>query len=319
MVERLLWEQEVVGSNPAAPTCSREQPFDDRVKGLSHCGDESYAIERAVQAQDFEQTPLRGVIRRKPVLPKGLREFKHLHDQFGALVVRAVHHVELQLDRREPVTKLGVLGGEDVLFDPAVETEIQQAVHLSHQERLLALEFAPLGQRLLLGVVGVGDDHVADPEAGLVVLDPHGVEDRQHLPIDLGLDHTDAGMARCGVPGAAVVDVGLDAGLGLLELPLSGHRAAAMATPHELAPVGRLVGAVDVPAQERLHAVPGAAFDERFLSARVPLPLEGNLSDVRPVPEDVVDLAPREPRHVGQVSTLNRHPLRALNHHPLNL
>jgi hypothetical protein len=37
--------QEVVGSNPAGPTVFQVKPFGADVEGLSHCRDESYAIE----------------------------------------------------------------------------------------------------------------------------------------------------------------------------------------------------------------------------------------------------------------------------------
>jgi hypothetical protein len=48
------WGAEVVGSNPAGPTIFSDQPFGEDVEGLSHCGDESYAFETAVQKHDFE-------------------------------------------------------------------------------------------------------------------------------------------------------------------------------------------------------------------------------------------------------------------------
>ena len=42
---RQLGVLKVVGSNPATPTIFRKKPFGEYVEGLSHCGDEVYAIE----------------------------------------------------------------------------------------------------------------------------------------------------------------------------------------------------------------------------------------------------------------------------------
>jgi hypothetical protein len=36
---------EVGGSSPLTPTNVEEKPFGENVEGLSHCGDESYAVE----------------------------------------------------------------------------------------------------------------------------------------------------------------------------------------------------------------------------------------------------------------------------------
>ena len=55
-------DQEVAGSNPVAPTILRNEPFGENVEGLSHCGDETYVIESAVQKDDFEDSTFRRVI-----------------------------------------------------------------------------------------------------------------------------------------------------------------------------------------------------------------------------------------------------------------
>ena len=35
-LERLVWDQEVAGSNPVTPTIFRKKPFGEYVEGLSH-------------------------------------------------------------------------------------------------------------------------------------------------------------------------------------------------------------------------------------------------------------------------------------------
>lgn len=62
-----------------APTVCLEKPFGQQAEGLSHFGDETYAIERAVQTEDFEDSTFFDVVSGKPVLPKALRKFKRLH------------------------------------------------------------------------------------------------------------------------------------------------------------------------------------------------------------------------------------------------
>jgi hypothetical protein len=47
-----------MGSNLVAPTIFRNKPFGQQVEGLSHCGDETCAFERAVQTEDFEDAAL---------------------------------------------------------------------------------------------------------------------------------------------------------------------------------------------------------------------------------------------------------------------
>jgi len=64
-------------SNPVAPTFFRNEPFGENVEGLSHFGDESCAVERAVQTHDFEDSTLCIVVGGKPLLlPTCLRSSK---------------------------------------------------------------------------------------------------------------------------------------------------------------------------------------------------------------------------------------------------
>jgi hypothetical protein len=65
------------GSNPAAPTLFQKKPFSENVEGLSHCGDESCAIETLVQKHDFEHSPLLEGISGKPLLPWCLRSINN--------------------------------------------------------------------------------------------------------------------------------------------------------------------------------------------------------------------------------------------------
>src|SRR5690606_1060758 len=65
------------------------------------CGDKSCVFEHAVQKHDFEDPTLRSVIGGKPLITKGLQKFKSFRGQL--FVVAAVHQVQLQLDRGQPV------------------------------------------------------------------------------------------------------------------------------------------------------------------------------------------------------------------------
>ena len=99
------------------PDFFRNEPFGENVEGLSHCGGESYAIEYAVQKHDFEQTTLFGVVGGKPLLPYRLHRFKKSRRQLCRFVVGAVHGIELQLDRGQPVPQFRVFVCEAFLAD----------------------------------------------------------------------------------------------------------------------------------------------------------------------------------------------------------
>jgi hypothetical protein len=75
-----------------------------------------------------------------------LREFKHFGREFGRLVVGAVQSVQLQLDGRQPVPKLGVLLGEGVLIHSITESEVQQVVLPGARDRALRT-IAAVGRR----------------------------------------------------------------------------------------------------------------------------------------------------------------------------
>ncbi len=51
-LERMVWDHEVEGSNPFAPTILKNGPFGADVEGLFYCAAKTYAIERAVQEHD---------------------------------------------------------------------------------------------------------------------------------------------------------------------------------------------------------------------------------------------------------------------------
>lgn len=59
--------------------------------------------------------------------------------------MRAIDDVQLKLDGGQAIAELGVLVGVSLLIDLIVDPEVEQPVLLSDQERLLPLEFGPLG------------------------------------------------------------------------------------------------------------------------------------------------------------------------------
>ena len=56
----------LTGSNPVAPTIVKIEPFGESVKGLSLLWDKTYAFERPVQTDDFEDSTLCSVVSDKP-------------------------------------------------------------------------------------------------------------------------------------------------------------------------------------------------------------------------------------------------------------
>lgn len=83
-------------SRLVAPTIFRNKPFGEDVEGLFHFRAESYAVQGAVQTDDFEDAAFRGVVGGKRLLFQGLREVKHCHRQFGCFIIPAVQNVPLR-------------------------------------------------------------------------------------------------------------------------------------------------------------------------------------------------------------------------------
>jgi hypothetical protein len=115
------------------------EPFGENVEGLSYCGAKSCAIEAAVQKDDFKNSTLRRVVSCKPLLSKGLRKFKNFRRQLCRFIVRAVQHVLLQLDRREPVPHFRVLAGKRLLVDVFGQSQVEQPILLGNDQRFLSL------------------------------------------------------------------------------------------------------------------------------------------------------------------------------------
>lgn len=103
--------------------------------------------------------------------------------------------------------------------------------------------------------------------------------------------------ARFPVPlSMAASDVFVDAAvLPLLLDQLAGDWMTAMAAGHELAGVGQRRGMVDVPAEQRLHPVPGRPVNQRLVLAGIPLSLVMDFANIGPILENVVERGTREP------------------------
>jgi hypothetical protein len=54
-----------------------------------------------------------------------------------------------------------------------------------------------------------------------------------------------------------------------------------------------------MPSQQRLHAVPRGAIDERLVLTGIPLATELDLTDIRPVLQNIVNRASWKPRRRG--------------------
>ena len=81
--------------SPVAPTIFFLKPFGHEVEGLSHFRDKTYAVERPVQTDDFEDSTLCSDISRKPFGPKVLRKFKCTDRQINGFVTRAARSLDL--------------------------------------------------------------------------------------------------------------------------------------------------------------------------------------------------------------------------------
>ncbi|HEY2787356.1 MAG TPA: hypothetical protein VGJ05_20540 [Fimbriiglobus sp.] len=75
-----------------------------------------------------------------------MRKFKHFRRQLSVFVVRAVEGVTLELDRSKPVADFRTLACERLLVDVIGQPQVEQPILLLHKQRLLTLEFRPLGQ-----------------------------------------------------------------------------------------------------------------------------------------------------------------------------
>jgi hypothetical protein len=121
---------------PVAPTVFQNEPFGENVEGLSHLWDESYAVERPVQTDDFQKQTLFGDIRRKPFARQRLRKFKHFHSQIGPFRLLTAESFELRLQACFRRTQFGLLGCERLGFDlieqPQVEQPLLLLAHLVH-------------------------------------------------------------------------------------------------------------------------------------------------------------------------------------------
>ena len=87
---------DLFSSNPFAPTIFLFEPFGHEVEGLSHFRDKTYAVERPVQTDDFENSTLCSDIRRKPFGSQVLRKFKRTDGQINGFVVRSLRSLDLQ-------------------------------------------------------------------------------------------------------------------------------------------------------------------------------------------------------------------------------
>jgi hypothetical protein len=107
-----------------------EKPFGEYVEGLSYCWAQLSVDEPTVQTDDFQDSPLRSIIRRKPLIPQGLRKFKHLQRQFRRFVVGPVYDIKLQLDRGQSVPKFGLFPNERLLINLVIDPQIEQLILL---------------------------------------------------------------------------------------------------------------------------------------------------------------------------------------------
>src|SRR5690606_2039046 len=107
-IARLTGGQEVGGSNPLTPTFLRNEPFGENVEGLSYCGYKTYAVERPVQTDDFEDATFGGVVGRKPLLPQALRKFKRFHRNVDDFVAPPVADLDFQLQLGSSVSQVSV-------------------------------------------------------------------------------------------------------------------------------------------------------------------------------------------------------------------
>ncbi len=145
-----------------------------------------------------------------------------------------------------------------------------------------------------LNVLGLGTEHGPKPVADFFVLNSHLVEQGQYLLVKSRSRNPSPGMAGFCVPSAAIVDAGLGTVLGELCFDFTRDGVTAMAATNQLpAKRGQVRHVVLIP-EQRLHSVPSCPVNQRLVLSWLLLALVLDLTDVRPVPENVVNRASRE-------------------------
>lgn len=199
-----------------------------------------------------------------------MRKFKNFHGQVAHFVVRAVDHVQLQLESGDAVAEFGLFSSEDVGVDFVVDPHVDDTVLLLDGQSHLALNLGSLGEYVGLSVFGLRLQDGSDPVADLFVFDSHLLEDGQDLSVDVSFGDPRSRMSLDVVVGAAVVDVVAVAVLGAFGLLLAGDGMPAVAAGDTVACVGHFVRLVDVSAEQRLNAVPSGSVGQRFVLTGIP-------------------------------------------------
>jgi hypothetical protein len=103
----VVWDHEVAGSNPVAPTSFQYKPFGQYVEGLSYCWTKSYAVQSKVQPDDFKNLPFRREIHASPALTETLRKFKRFDGEGGVFGPVKVGSLKLQTQLGGTVPQFG--------------------------------------------------------------------------------------------------------------------------------------------------------------------------------------------------------------------
>jgi hypothetical protein len=137
----------------------------------------------------------------------------------------------------------------------------------------------------------------AEPFPHGFIVDPHVVENFEHLSVEIGFGNSDSRMPGSPVMRAVVVGIEAIATLRFLGLEFAGNLVVAVPTFHQSASVSQRMGLIVTDVEKCLHAIPGWAINNGLLLTRIPSIAIPDLANVGTVIQDVMHRCTIETRN----------------------